>query len=741
MPHGVLAKLASASGQLGPLPQGSGNPTPHDAKTPSERVDYSMRISRLTVDKLGVKLYDKVSAVIAELIANAYDADAIEVTVHAPMGKYLATPAGVDGNISDKGFTIEVVDNGIGMTPQQMQKFFLVVGAERRKDSERGDKSPVFGRKVMGRKGVGKLAPFGICKTIEVISAGGELITDDGKEPSTSGYRTSHILLHYDNILKSGNEPDEHYKPTVGDKDGLLFESRGTKIVLKHFNYRKVPDIKTLDRQLAQRFGLESEDWKIQLLDNTNYGSLPTIVGKFPIEPMLDTKITFQSNSDNSKNSILYPDGRVELNRAGFDYNSIFYEVSGWMAYSKSPYIDELMAGVRIYCRGKIAAQTSIFNQRAGFTGEHNIRSYLIGELHADWLDEDEDLIQTDRRDILWSDERAAEFEVWGQKMVKQMGTLSRNPMRKQALQLFLETAGDVNARIHKAYPAEEHASIREEAQQLAESLGRKISHENAKNTAIVNELIDLSIDFAPHLSLTSMMKKAIDDADRTLSALALFLRTARIAELSSFGQIAKERLKVLDRLEFLKDADNTNEDELQKLIANAPWLINPEWAPITANQSFSRLGKEFQKYYNRKRGENKPISLSFQEPGKRPDFVLSNQEGKVQIIEIKKPHHKLTNLELDRIVTYYDNMDEFLKSLTDDEFCTYFTGFHITLVCDDLALTGVHRTAFEKYKNEGALTRMSWKAFLLKTEQVHQDFLREAQRQRDAMPSVPQDG
>ena len=29
--------------------------------------EYTMRISRLTVDKLGVKLYDRVSAVIAEL--------------------------------------------------------------------------------------------------------------------------------------------------------------------------------------------------------------------------------------------------------------------------------------------------------------------------------------------------------------------------------------------------------------------------------------------------------------------------------------------------------------------------------------------------------------------------------------------------------------------------------------------------------------------------------------------------
>ena len=47
---------------------------------------YRMTISRLTVDKLGVKLYDRLSAVIAELVANGYDADAESATIEAPMG-------------------------------------------------------------------------------------------------------------------------------------------------------------------------------------------------------------------------------------------------------------------------------------------------------------------------------------------------------------------------------------------------------------------------------------------------------------------------------------------------------------------------------------------------------------------------------------------------------------------------------------------------------------------------------
>src|SRR3954469_13999143 len=87
---------------------------------------YKMTISRLTVDKLGVKLYDRVSAVIAEVVANSYDADAEEVVIRAPMGQLLATKK--NGNIKEQGYVIEVSDNGFGMTSDEVNAFYLKVG-------------------------------------------------------------------------------------------------------------------------------------------------------------------------------------------------------------------------------------------------------------------------------------------------------------------------------------------------------------------------------------------------------------------------------------------------------------------------------------------------------------------------------------------------------------------------------------------------------------------------------------
>ncbi len=205
-------------------------------------VEYTMPISALTVDKLGVKLYDRASAVIAELLSNSYDADATEAKVCAPLGKYLATV--VEGKLRDKGYALEISDNGLGMTPREMDTFFLPVGMERRDDPDRGSTSKRFSRKVMGRKGVGKLAPFGICKVIEVKSAGGDKITCTTVDGCVqTGYLTSHVILNYDDIVQLGRVPSETYRPRPGDHDCTISPKTGTTITLRKFYRKRIPGV------------------------------------------------------------------------------------------------------------------------------------------------------------------------------------------------------------------------------------------------------------------------------------------------------------------------------------------------------------------------------------------------------------------------------------------------------------------------------------------------------------------
>jgi hypothetical protein len=696
-----------------------------------------MRISRLTVDKLGVKLYDRASAVIGELISNSYDADATTVTIEAPMGQYLATQAG--GRITDKGHTISVIDTGIGMTPQELQNFYLIIGKERRNDPSQGSISRIFKRHVTGRKGVGKLAPFGICRTIEIISAGGDPVHGkDANGNKAKGYLTSHIVLDYEKIAV--DDGDKNYEPTVGKLDGTVSKTSGTTTRLSSFAHRRVPDMDDLTRQIAQRFGLPSKNWSIVLHDNTKTKGSPGYeakVGDFKVDTMPNTKITFTgpdntflNGAASSKYHVLGPDGEtIDDMTAGFFHDGQFYPVRGWVGYSKVPYKDDLMAGVRIYCRGKIAAQTTVFGRKAGFTGEHNVRSYLVGKLDADWLDEKEDLIQTDRRDLLWSDEVAATFEQWGQKVVARIGTLARDPMRKTAIEKFFEV-GKIEKRVAAEFPGVEQKTIRDQAIEVARTLGRAISPGDLDDQAVVDDFVELTLMLAPHITLDEMLRAAADDASTPLAAISNILRTARLAELASFGRIAEDRIRVIEKLEVLKDSDDTNEDEFQRLIEEAPWLVNPQWAPVSSNSSLNTLRREFEKFYKKNTG--KEIFLGeFVAGKKRPDFVLSSQDTYLQVIEIKKPNHKITNAEMDRIIVYDEQFEAFLSDPKHVEFQELIRGYKITLVADGHLLTGAQKKSYEAMKKDGKLEHINWRSFLLRTRKMHRAFLDEAERQK----------
>lgn len=104
--------------------------------------------------ELGELLVAKESTALVELIKNAYDADATLVTV-----------SGTDLADADEGMFV-VSDNGIGMKADEFRRGFLTIAA-RTKNS--GDKrSPVFGRRFTGEKGVGRLASHKLGRVLRV---------------------------------------------------------------------------------------------------------------------------------------------------------------------------------------------------------------------------------------------------------------------------------------------------------------------------------------------------------------------------------------------------------------------------------------------------------------------------------------------------------------------------------------------------------------------------------------------
>ncbi len=118
-------------------------------------------MANFTVDthlfrELGELLVGRDSTALIELIKNAYDADATEVSV---FGEHL--------DDANEG-RIMIIDDGVGMNAAQFEKGFLRVASRLKEMGER--KSTFFRRRYTGAKGIGRLAAHKLARKLEINS-------------------------------------------------------------------------------------------------------------------------------------------------------------------------------------------------------------------------------------------------------------------------------------------------------------------------------------------------------------------------------------------------------------------------------------------------------------------------------------------------------------------------------------------------------------------------------------------
>lgn len=193
-----------------------------------------------TIEHLGIKMYSQLPYALAELVANAYDADATEVTVML-----------YDNVSNDKRIIIR--DNGDGMSYEEVKENFLVIGRKRRDtDSSRTNSS---GRKITGKKGLGKLALFGIGKTITIET------TKSGEELKTQ------FTMDWDSIL---GESSGTYYPTYKRirKDNI--EEKGTTITLYNLSRKTSFDLNATDKNYYQAFYEAMKRYKNAVKEKAN---------------------------------------------------------------------------------------------------------------------------------------------------------------------------------------------------------------------------------------------------------------------------------------------------------------------------------------------------------------------------------------------------------------------------------------------------------------------------------------
>jgi len=191
--------------------------------------EYKIEIDPRILELLGPSLYTNIYFVLAELVANSYDASASNVY------------------IIQKEDRIIVEDDGTGMSYQAGDiKKYLNVAIETRtteEDSYTEDKT----RKKIGRKGIGKLAALSVSENVLVMTV---------KDGDKSGFVLSRHVGK-DHQLKSLKEDEIKFERVT---------EKGTSIVMTKPQYGMHKTVAAIKNNLLKIFSLVNEKFKIHII-------------------------------------------------------------------------------------------------------------------------------------------------------------------------------------------------------------------------------------------------------------------------------------------------------------------------------------------------------------------------------------------------------------------------------------------------------------------------------------------
>jgi Histidine kinase-, DNA gyrase B-, and HSP90-like ATPase len=126
------------------------------SSTPEPDQELHVEITYEVVQVLSEQLYATPLKAIEELVVNAWDADATECRVHVPSPEGLAA--------SDPPPFVAVLDNGHGMTVEELRELWHVGDSPKRGSKWRGKRTQI------GKFGIGKLASYVIARRVTYIT-------------------------------------------------------------------------------------------------------------------------------------------------------------------------------------------------------------------------------------------------------------------------------------------------------------------------------------------------------------------------------------------------------------------------------------------------------------------------------------------------------------------------------------------------------------------------------------------
>lgn len=309
-----------------------------------------------TIEHLGVQMYKTLPPVLAELISNSYDADASFATIV------------FDDKSEQKSIT--VIDDGCGMTFDELNDTFLKIGRNRRKQS---DEQTPKGRKVTGRKGLGKLAIFGIANEIEV-----ETVKNNLKNV---------FVMNLQDILAT----DKEYNPQIIIHNEPIEEQSGTKIILRQIQRKSEFNIDELKEAIAKRFNFTDTSFSIQLQKEGCETQTITTETKWDY---VTSQFQWEFPKDDSSE----------------DNYASEHGITGKIISTEKP-LDKRQNGIFLYARGKLVNSNDFFGLKTTTSFAYN---YFTGFINVDFIDEyDKDMVTTNRDGLTWENEELDALRNW----------------------------------------------------------------------------------------------------------------------------------------------------------------------------------------------------------------------------------------------------------------------------------------------------------------------------------------
>jgi hypothetical protein len=623
------------------------------------------------VKHLGVQMYaGRPVPAIAELISNAWDADATEVKVRLPLDEAW-------DSTNDDQF-IEVSDNGNGMTWDMVRDAYLNVGRDRRK-IEKTDKSP-GGRRLQGRKGVGKLAGFGIADTLEVQTVYKD--ADSGVKQKTLIW----FKLDLSDLAKVEQGPapvDVIFAGPINKAAAGTRKTKGTTVILRHLHERKAQNADRFHRSMAQRFLL-----------------LPRFRVRINGEDLREEDIQLQWREPKE-------DDWATGNVTGCG------PVKYWIGFTEHPrkQNEGELSGILVYTRGKVSQEETFFEISGGVTGQHGLR-YMVGKIRAEWLDagtDSPDHIATPRDSIAWESPEGAAFKEWGQKLIRRClseWAKFRASLREKQIK---EVSPQIQARIERLAP-----SYRNVALQFVEKF-KSVEMEPTE----FEDILSWFLDALENATLRSILQKLRETDIADLQQLDNLLSKMEVRTAVTLLQIIDSNLAAIETLERMHQQDAKERGVISRHLEKNPWLIDPTWMLNKAEGRVATwIKKEFGLDGKKQKGD-----------ADRVDFFCVAVGGTLHIVEIKRGAHVAAVKDINQADKYRKYVTKRFGELSDPKAIKY------AHVQSHLIAAELHEDAQsikESFANSGWVFFTTWDDLIERAKQSHHQFRKILQKRAE---------